>query len=175
MWCKNCLMQALDKKVHSARQHAVVFAISSLRILLFVGQGQLLQPFFRDTQRLFLYLLLVFLAQKVWPKKLGYFWYIKYKKKTRQITGYRLGWCPWKTLTGSRPRRFKVFFRWWNPLEDFIFCTKMNSKPLKIVSTEFTLSFKRNLKAIRPLLGPLLNLFFMLDQLISAFPQLKLD
>ena len=91
MWCKNCLMQALDKNIHSARQHAVVFAISSLRILLFVGQGQLLQPFFRDTQRLFLYLLLVFLAQKVWPKKLGYFWYIKYKKKTRQITGYRLG------------------------------------------------------------------------------------
>lgn len=120
----------------------------------FIGQGQLLQPFFRDTQRLFLYLLLVFLAQKVWPKKLGYFWYIKYKKKTRQITGYRLGWCPWKTLTGSRPRRFKVFFRWWNPLEGFIFCTKMNGKPLKIVSTEFTLSFKRNLKAIRPLLGP---------------------
>jgi len=71
-----------QKKVHSARQHAVVFAISSLRILLFVGQGQLLQPFFRDTQRLFLYyLLLVFLPQKVWPKKLGYFCYIKYKKK----------------------------------------------------------------------------------------------
>jgi hypothetical protein len=37
----------------------------------------------------------------------------------------------------------------------------MNDKPLKIVSTEFTLSFKGNLKAIRPLLGPLLNLFFL--------------
>ena len=36
------LMQALDtKKGHSA----AVFAISSLRILLFVGQGQVLQPF----------------------------------------------------------------------------------------------------------------------------------
>ena len=85
MWCKNCLMQALDKKVHSARQHAVVFAISSLRILLFVGQGQLLQPFFRDTQRLFLYLLLVFLAQKVWPKKLGYFWYSTRKKLVKSL------------------------------------------------------------------------------------------
>ena len=78
-------MQALDKKVHSARQHAVVFAISSLRILLFVGQGQLLQPFFRDTQRLFLYLLLVFLAQKVWPKKLGYFWYSTRKKLVKSL------------------------------------------------------------------------------------------
>lgn len=66
MWCKNCLMQALDKKVHSARQHAVVFAISSLRILLFVGQGQLLQPFLETRKGCFFIFFWFFL-----PKKFG--------------------------------------------------------------------------------------------------------